>query len=98
VSTVRREGTLRLKLTISREEHPSLFDALSSIRNPRRRAGRLKDLVIRALMLEQAGATLSLQGNRPAISLPSTGAGGAAPARPPGPSVAAMLDWDSSLA
>jgi hypothetical protein len=98
MSAARREGTLRLKLTISREEHPAMFEALSSIRNPRRRAGRLKDLVIRALLLEQAGATLTPPGTLPEISHPGAGANGAALAAPPGPSVAAMLDWDSSQA
>ena len=28
-----KEGTVRIKLTISREEHPAMFEALASIRS-----------------------------------------------------------------
>ena len=56
----RKDGTVRMKLTISREEHPAMFEALASIRNPRRRTGRLKELVVKALTLEQVGATAAL--------------------------------------
>ena len=29
----RKDGTVRMKLTISREEHPAMFEALASIRS-----------------------------------------------------------------
>jgi hypothetical protein len=43
VTAARKDGSVRIKLTISREEHPAMFEALASIRNPRRRTGRLKE-------------------------------------------------------
>jgi hypothetical protein len=60
VTAARKDGSVRIKLTISREEHPAMFEALASIRNPRRRTGRLKELVVKALTLEQVGATAAL--------------------------------------
>lgn len=99
MSAGRKDGTVRMKLTISREEHPAMFEALISIRNPRRRTGRLKELVIKALTLEQVGATANLhalQGDGGlAASAPGTGA---AKVAPPGTSVTSMLDWDPSQA
>jgi len=97
VNAGRKDGTVRMKLTISREEHPAMFEALVSIRNPRRRTGRLKELVIKALTLEQVGATaalrpLLLDGARPGVA---TG-GGAARVGPPATSVSSMLEWDES--
>ena len=55
MTAARKDGSVRIKLTISREEHPAMFEALASIRNPRRRTGRLKELVVKALTLEQVG-------------------------------------------
>jgi hypothetical protein len=97
VNAGRKEGTVRIKLTISREEHPAMFEALSSIRNPRRRTGRLKELVVKALTLEQVGATaalgpLLLDGARPGVAHGSE----TARARPPATPVALMLEWDES--
>ena len=46
MTAARKDGSVRIKLTISREEHPAMFEALASIRNPRRRTGRLKELVV----------------------------------------------------
>ena len=93
----RKEGTVRIKLTISREEHPAMFEALASIRNPRRRTGRLKELVVKALTLEQVGATaglgpLLLDGARPGV----TPGGDTTRAGPPATSVDLMLEWDES--
>ena len=62
MTAARKDGSVRIKLTISREEHPAMFEALASIRNPRRRTGRLKELVVKALTLEQVGATAALAG------------------------------------
>lgn len=76
-----------------------MFEALASIRNPRRRTGRLKDLVVKALTLEQIGATAVLG------PLPPDGVRpGAAPvgetesAGPPATPVASMLEWDEPTA
>ena len=93
----RKEGTVRIKLTISREDHPAMFEALASIRNPRRRTGRLKELVIKALILEQVGATAALgpfllDGARPGVAPCSETASAGPPANP----VALMLEWDES--
>ena len=90
----RKDGLVRMKLTISREEHPEMFDALISIRNPRRRTGRLKELVIKALTLEQVGATAVLgpllaDGARSGVAQ----GGEAAGAGPPATSVTSMLEW-----
>lgn len=90
-------GTVRMKLTISREEHPVMFDALISIRNPRRRTGRLKELVIKALTLEQVGAMAMLgllQGDG-GLAVAASG-NAAVKADLPGTSVTSMLDWDTS--
>ncbi len=93
----RKDGSVRIKLTISREEHPAMFEALAGIRNPRRRTGRLKELVVKALTLEQVGATAIpgprlLDGARPGVAC----GGEAARALPPAPPVAVMLEWDES--
>ncbi|MDP1691782.1 MAG: hypothetical protein Q8L49_07520 [Burkholderiaceae bacterium] len=93
----RKDGMVRMKLTISREEHPEMFDALISIRSPRRRTGRLKELVIKALTLEQVGATavlgpLLVDGARSGVAP----IGEAARAGPPTTSVTSMLEWVGS--
>ena len=86
---------VRMKLTISREEHPALFDALIGIRSPRRRTGRLKELVIKALTLEQVGATVVLGPLQPEGAEPGVASTGeAARAGPPATSVTSMLEWD----
>jgi hypothetical protein len=97
VNSARKDGAVRIKLTISREEHPAMFEALASIRNPRRRTGRLKELVVKALTLEQVGATAVLgppllDGARPGIAAGGETAG----AGPPATSVSLMLEWDES--
>ncbi len=93
----RTEGTVRIKLTISREEHPAMFEALAGIRNPRRRTGRLKELVVKALTLEQVGATAILGPLLPDGARPGVAPGGeAARADPPATPVALMLEWDES--
>jgi hypothetical protein len=99
VNAGRKDGTVRIKLTISREEHPAMFEALASIRNPRRRTGRLKELVVKALTLEQVGATavlgpLLLDGARTGVAPEGETARVAPPATP----VASMLEWDESRA
>ena len=97
MNATRSDGTVRMKLTISREEHPALFEALFNIRNPRRRTGRVKDLVIKGLALEQAGGTLGHTGQQPLNGLvPGTADVGSMQVRQPTTSVASMLEWDAS--
>ena len=92
-----KDGTVRIKLTISREEHPAMFEALASIRNPRRRTGRLKELVVKALTLELVGATPVLGPLRPDGARPGVAPGSeTARAGPPATPVALMLEWDES--
>jgi hypothetical protein len=97
MSNARVDGTVRMKLTIAREEHPALFEALFCIKNPRRRTGRLKDLVIKGLTLELAGGTLGSIGQQ-AIGSLAVGTAGASGTKvgQPGTSVALMLEWDTS--
>ena len=97
MTAARKDGSVRIKLTISREEHPAMFEALASIRNPRRRTGRLKELVVKALTLEQVGATAILGPLLPDGARPGVAPGGeAAMAGPPATPVALMLEWDES--
>ena len=99
MTAARKDGSVRIKLTISREEHPAMFEALASIRNPRRRTGRLKELVVKALTLEQVGATAILGPLLPDGARPGVAPGGeAARAGPPATPVALMLEWDESTA
>lgn len=95
----RKDGMVQMKLTISREEHPAMFEALISIRNPRRRTGRLKELVIKALALELVGAPavpglLLADGARPGVAR----GGETARSGPAATSVTSMLEWDESQA
>lgn len=97
MNTARQDGTVRMKLTISREEHPAMFEALFCIRNPRRRTGRLKDLVIKGLTLELAGGTLSSMSQQTMGGLAVGAAGTNGPkVGQPGTSVTSMLEWDAS--
>lgn len=97
MNTARRDDTVRMKLTISREEHPALFEALFCIRNPRRRTGRLKDLVIKGLTLELTGGTPGSMGQQTmgGLAVGTAGANGMKVGQP-GTSVASMLEWDAS--
>ncbi len=93
----RKDGTVRMKLTISREEHPAMFEALASIRNPRRRTGRLKELVVKALTMEQVGATAAMGSLLLNAAPPGVVPGGEATrVGTPATSVALMLEWDES--
>ena len=97
MNTARRDGTVRMKLTISREEHPALFEALFCIRNPRRRTGRLKDLIIKGLTLELAGGTLGSMSQQTmgGLAVGAAGTNGTKVGQP-GTSVTSMLEWDAS--
>jgi hypothetical protein len=97
MSTKPLNSTVRLKMTISREEHPAMFDALVSIRNPRHRTGRIKELVVKALTLEQIGAAAMLGLPQVDGGLAPRGSGSeAVKADPPAATVTSMLDWDTS--
>lgn len=50
---------LKLKLTVTREEHPQLHHVLSAIRQPRRRTQRLKELATAGLMFERGAMPLT---------------------------------------
>lgn len=97
MNPTRRDDAVQIKLTISREEHPSLFETLFCIRNPRRRTGRLKELLIKGLTQELAGGVSGSM--RPqAMGGPAAGTTGAngTTVGPPGVSVESMLEWDAS--
>ncbi|MEO8188385.1 MAG: hypothetical protein ABI580_13585 [Burkholderiaceae bacterium] len=50
------EAILQFRVTIGAEDSPALFAALWSIKAPRRRVSRFRDLAIKGLLLEQFGA------------------------------------------
>ena len=93
----RKEGTLRVKVTISREAHPALYEALFSISSPRRRMARFRDLVTMGLMVELNRAVVSPPLDQ-AASVPGPGAAGLGEAftEQTATSVPSMLEWDSS--
>lgn len=97
MNPARRNDAVQIKLTISREEHPALFETLFCIRNPRRRTGRLKELIIKGLTQELAGGVSGPM--RPqAMGGPTVGTTGAngMKVRQPQTSVESMLEWDAS--
>jgi hypothetical protein len=97
MNPARRNDAVQIKLTISREEHPALFETLFCIRSPRRRTGRLKELIIKGLTQELAGGVSgsmrpqAMEG--PAVG--TTGANGMMVGQPQTP-VESMLEWDAS--
>ena len=97
MSTAQKDGPVRIKVTISREEHPALYETLFSITNPRRRMRRFRDLVIMGLMVElNRGAMIPTA--QTATGLPALSAAGrddttATQART---SVMSMLEWDAA--
>jgi hypothetical protein len=97
VNENRKEGTMRVKVTISREAHPALYEALFSISSPRRRMARFRDLVTMGLMVElnRVGVSPTL---KQAESVPGPGAAGPVEAstEKTATSVPSMLEWDSS--
>jgi hypothetical protein len=92
-----KDGSVRIKVTISREEHPALYETLFSITNARRRMRRLRDLVIMGLMVElNRGAMVSTAQATPGI--PGLGAAGREHGETgnAGTSVMSMLEWDAA--
>lgn len=63
----------RIKLTIAREECPGLHAALSTIREPKRRASRLRELAAKGLLLESHGlAAPTAAGMNPELQVAAT--------------------------
>ena len=60
---------LKIKLTVTADEHPELHRTLVAIADSRRRTRRLKDLAAAGLLVERFGAS-------PAMPSPSDGLGG----------------------
>jgi hypothetical protein len=97
MSAAKKDGPVRIKVTISREEHPALYETLFSITNPRRRMRRFRDLVIMGLMVElNRGAMVSTAQTTPGI--PQLGAAGREDAATgqARTSVTSMLEWDAA--
>ena len=97
MSAAQKDGPVCIKVTISREEHPALYETLFSITNPRRRMRRFRDLVIMGLMVELSrGAMVSTAqattGN-PALSAAGREDAETGQART---SVTSMLEWDAA--
>ena len=87
------DNKLLMKLTIAADETPELFRALASVKDARRRTGRLKDLASKGFMVERSG--IGILSGAPA---PTVAGGTAEGLRrvPPGDTVASMLDWERS--
>jgi hypothetical protein len=97
MSAAQKDAPVRIKVTISREEHPALYETLLSITNPRRRMRRFRDLVIMGLMVElNRGAMVSTA--RAAPGIPALGAAGREDAETgqAQTSVTSMLEWDAA--
>jgi hypothetical protein len=88
-----RDNKLLMKLTIAADETPELFRALASVKDARRRTGRLKDLASKGLMVERSG--IGILSSEPAPQGAGKTAEGPRHA-PPGETVASMLDWERS--
>ena len=82
----------KIKLTIAREECPGLHAALSAIREPKRRASRLRELAAKGLLLESHGlAASTAAGLNPELQLSTrteTGPSGAS-------KLLDALEWDT---
>jgi hypothetical protein len=97
VSAAQHDGSVCIKVTISREEHPALYETLLSITNPRRRMRRFRDLVIMGLMVElNRGAMVpTAQATRGIPELGAAGREGAETGQAR-MSVTSMLEWDAA--
>lgn len=87
-------ASFEMKLTVARDECPSLYEALSPIRDAKHRARRMRDLASKGLLLESHGlaigsATSSKQ------SSPAPGAVESTPLSTVVATVGDSLDWDS---
>ena len=97
MNAIQKDGPVRIKVTISREEHPALYEMLFSITNPRRRMRRFRDLVIMGLMVElnrgAMVATAQATTGIPELSAAGLDRSNAGQTRT---SVASMLEWDAA--
>lgn len=84
---------LLMKLTIAADETPELFRALASVKDARRRTGRLKDLASKGFMVERSG--MGILSGEPAPRVAGATAEGLRHV-PPGHTVTSMLDWERS--
>lgn len=84
---------LLMKLTIAADETPELFRALASVKDARRRTGRLKDLASKGFMVERSG--MGILSGEPAPRVAGAPAEGLRHV-PPGHTVTSMLDWERS--
>ncbi|WP_295638218.1 hypothetical protein [uncultured Methylibium sp.] len=87
------DNKLLMKLTIAADETPELFRALASVKDARRRTGRLKDLASKGFMVERSG--IGISASEPAPRVAGSTAEGLRHL-PPGDTVASMLDWEHS--
>jgi hypothetical protein len=97
MNAIQKDVSVRIKMTISREEHPALYETLFSITNPRRRMRRFRDLVIMGLMVElnrrAMVSTPAATTGIPALSAASREDAETGQART---SVTSMLEWDTA--
>lgn len=97
MSAMQKDGPVRIKVTISREEHPALYETLFSITNPRRRMRRFRDLVIMGLMVELNRGAMTVTAQT-TTGLPALSTAGREDAddRQARTSVTSMLEWDAA--
>jgi hypothetical protein len=97
MSATQKDAPVRIKVTISREEHPALYETLLSITNPRRRMRRFRDLVIMGLTVElNRGAMVPTAQATPGIPELGVAGGEDAEAGQARLSVTSMLEWDAA--
>ena len=92
----KRSASFEMKLTVARDECPSVFDALSRIGDAKHRARRLRDLASKGLLLEAHGLAIGSSAIIPrstpapalveAVSSPNAAA-----------TVGDSLDWDPDV-
>jgi hypothetical protein len=89
-----RPSSFEMKLTIARDECPSVYEALSPIRDAKHRARRMRELASKGLLLEGHGLAL---GSSAGIkqSSPTPGAVESMPLSTGIATVGDLLDWDS---
>ncbi|WP_157269079.1 hypothetical protein [Azohydromonas aeria] len=91
--TEQDRSSYEIKLTIAREECPGLHSALSAIREPRRRASRLRELAAKGLLLESHGlAAPPTAGMNPELQVPPTPETGPVAGRK---FLGDVLEWDA---
>lgn len=87
-------SSFEMKLTVARDECPSLFEALSPIRDAKHRARRMRDLASKGLLLESHGLAIGSTTGSKQIS-PAPAAVESTPLSTAVATVGDSLDWDS---